>query len=432
MAKRRSRATRPTSTGKHVLSAAQLAALDEACEVAPKIASLATDVEVVKAAIKTIRLTIAEYFKNHRNKAELELPLLVYSYFTQDWLPNYATVDFDHIVGLHDVLQSIKKYINDKSLKRPLNFLLLASPGSGKSHLIKSIAQHLRDQDEKISDVTFNMATMRSKNDLGQVLDHARNIAIEGRLPLLFLDEFDSDAKNYSLLLPLLWDGSLDVGHRDLRLGRSIFFLAGSRKELPEKLELARNVSDPRSASQENTKLLDLFSRINGTVIQLPILSDVTQNHVTQKHIPDKFVIAMSLLRYRFKKCIRVPVSLLWFIVKAQFRYDARSIATFINNIPLANGEDADTLPELTRRHIQGLPMSSREVLLKSALAFHLVDGNHADGLIEQWEVAMRVPGTQLLQFPPIGKPPVPPDWYRQALILQAEKSTAKVWPAGI
>lgn len=412
------------AANRFALSPAELKALKEASEIAPTIGALGSPISSVKDAVQKIRDTITEKIKDPLENAELELPLLLYSYYTQQWLPDYATVDYDHIIGVHNVLESIKAYIVDTSLKRPLNFLLLASPGSGKSHLIKSIAQHLRDKKAKVSDVTFNMATMRSKNDLGQVLDHARNIAIESRTPLIFLDEFDSDERNYSLLLPLLWDGSLDVGHRDLRLGRSIFFLAGSRKALSDKLKTARDISDSRSAQHDDTKLLDLFSRISGTVVRLPVLSDVTENH-----IPDKFVVAMSLLRHRFKACYRVPWSLLWFIVKAQFRYDARSIATFINNIPLAVGEHPDTLPLLTTRHVQGLPFGSVNALMQSALAFHLVDGNAAGGLLDLWQRSQRFEGNQLLRFPPAVQPEELPDWIRYATKISYSESTEGIWP---
>jgi hypothetical protein len=424
MAKRRRRATRSPSTKKHALTPTELKVLEDALNDAGTIGNLGSPGTKVKDAVQRMRDSITDKIKNPEQKRDLEIPLLLYSYFTQEWLPNYATVDYEHIDGVHGVLESIKAYIVDTSLKRPLNFLLLASPGSGKSHLIKSIAQHLRDQKVKVSDVTFNMATMRSKSDLGQVLDRARNIAIEHQTPLIFLDEFDSDERNYPLLLPLLWDGSLDVGHRDLRLGRSIFFLAGSRKALSHKLDLARDMSDPRSAQKDDTKLLDLFSRISGTVVRLPVLSDVTKNH-----LPDKFVVAMSLLRNRFQSCYRVPWSLLWFLVKAQFRYDARSIATLINNIPLVGGEQADTLPVLTKRHVQRLPLASVDALMQSALAFHLVDGNAASGLVELWQRALRYRTNQLLRFPPIVQTPELPNWFRHTFAIITKRTTEGIWP---
>jgi len=50
--------------------------------------------------------------------------------------------------------------------------------------------------------VTFNMATMRSPDDMAQPIDELRNLKVNDRFPLLFLDEFDSDPSHYAALLP--------------------------------------------------------------------------------------------------------------------------------------------------------------------------------------------------------------------------------------
>jgi hypothetical protein len=201
----------------------------------------------------------------------LGMASLVYSYASLCSAPGYATLNDDQSRRIREVVHDVRKYTIDKSLQRPLNFLLLASPGSGKSQLVKSIAKGL--DGSPIGLISFNMATMESKDDLLRVLDSARNLVVDGKLPLIFLDEFDSDESHYSLLLPLLWDGELDLTNRDLRIGRSIFFLAGSRSSLPKRLEEARDISGAKSSTDDDKKLVDLFSRINGGVIKVPSLS---------------------------------------------------------------------------------------------------------------------------------------------------------------
>ena len=131
-------------------------------------------------------------------------------------LPRYATLDFEHIKHIIDFTKSVHDYALDRNRKQPINFVMLASPGEGKSHFIDCIAEKL---DGSVGKVLFNMASMRRSDDLASALDRAHNITVEGKVPLLFLDEFDSDAKNYSLLLPLLWDGEIELGAHKLSSG---------------------------------------------------------------------------------------------------------------------------------------------------------------------------------------------------------------------
>ncbi|HEY1600944.1 MAG TPA: AAA family ATPase [Pirellulales bacterium] len=358
----------------------------------------------MKTAITEMRGDIEQMASDPDQHTDLNLPVLAYSYSSLEWLPDYATLNHKHIIDVREVLQNINRYRDDPSLSRPLNFLLLASPGSGKSQLIKSLVKQIGNQ--FVGYVPYNMATMQGKDDLGRVLDAARNITIEGKLPIVFLDEFDSHDSNYPLLLPLLWDGELDVGNRELRLGRVVFFLAGSRSKLPEKLRDAREMASARNSGgkDDDTKLADLFSRINGTVVKLPSLADVDVNTTS-----DKIVIAMQLLRRRFPKCKTVPWTLLWFIAQAPFRYEARSIATLINLIAMRKGETADALEALGREHLGSLPFGNADILTKSPLGIHLNHDRGASGLVALWADASQIQADQELLVEPMKFDP--PNW---------------------
>jgi len=246
-------------------------------------------------------------------------------------IPGYATLDSNHIKDIDGFIDTIKRYANDSSQKRPLVFLMLASPGAGKSHFIKCIANQL--ESVKVGAITYNMAGQQSNEDLIPPLDSARNLKVGDRIPLLFLDEFDSSPDFTPMLLPLLWDGELTIGPRDLKLGKVIIVLAGSHPNLPETMEDARSMRrDTQITSGQSQKIVDLLSRINGGVIRIPSFNDVA-NSIDRR--VDKVCIIIDLLRQRFgNQLAYVPLSLLRFVAQADFRYGVRSIAHLVSTIP--------------------------------------------------------------------------------------------------
>jgi hypothetical protein len=369
----------------------------------------------VRGVFQAVRRVVGTGIQDHDASERLNKAILVYSYASLRQLPGYATLDYDHIRRIQGVIKAILEYRQDDSLQRPLNFLVLASPGAGKSQLVKSIAKKVG---KGTGFVSFNMATMQSKDNFVRVLDAARNIVVDRSLPLVFLDEFDSVETNYPFLLPLLWDGELDVTNRDLRVGRSIFFLAGSRPTLPKRIVAAREMFESKGGLMDDDKLVDLFSRINGAVIEVPSLSK-------EGSIADKVVVAIHLLRNRFKSCVAVPRALLEFIAKAHFRYEARSIATLINLINCSG--DAGNIAEISESHLRTLPLHNPRELKDSALAFHLVHEDGARGLIDDvWANSLKNTTRQIIRDEDLERTLDTPQWPSLALSILTTPDAVK------
>ncbi len=173
---------------------------------------------------------------------------------------------------------------------------------------------------------------MERNENLAYPLDAARNLKVQDHLPLLFLDEFDSNPDNYGRLLPLLWDGDMHVGHRDLKLGKVVIVLAGSKSDLPTIINAARSMQTEVDNETPSSKLVDLLSRINGGELVIPRLDDVKEGR--DRRI-DKICIAIGLLKQRFGDQLESePRSLLRFIATTRFRYGVRSIVHLIDVIP--------------------------------------------------------------------------------------------------
>ena len=331
-----------------------------------------------KEAFERMQKVIKGQVDAPQDNAQQKLAILAGSYACLQRAPGYATLNYELSLALDSVGTSVQAYVENRMLTRPLNFLVLAAPGSGKSQLVKSIKTQIGD--DKVGFVPFNMATMTSTDDLAHALDAARNVVIEGKLPLVFLDEFDCDEDNYSLLLPVLWDGELHVGGRTLKLVRCVFFLAGSRPTLSKDLREARDLDQSAGRERKDSKLVDLFSRINGQVIEIPTFVSGKVNAQAEK-----VMIAMTLLRHRFKACTAVPWGLLRFMAEVTYRYETRSMATLVDLLALRIGATDAPLKQISLEHLKLLPLSTEGALQESPLAFHLLDPFAEAGIVRLW-----------------------------------------------
>jgi hypothetical protein len=295
-------------------------------------------------------------------------------------LKGYATLDDPHRAEIGSLIQQISSYLRDATRKRPFNALMLAAPGAGKSHFIKQLAVAMAA--DRVQAVTFNMATMQSPDDMAQPVDELRNLKVNDRFRLLFLDEFDSDPNRYASLLPLLWEGTLHIGHRDLRLGKAVIVLAGSNPDLPKAMEQSTKMGlemDSQTEFAPAGKLVDLLSRINGGVINIPDFDLRTEDRDRRV---DKVCVTIALLKDRFGGGLtEIPRSFLRFIAHTTFRYGVRSIAHLIDVI----NSKAFHENKLNGQAL-GLPTNSERALKDSSLRLHLLDKDQAFGIVNRWQ----------------------------------------------
>lgn len=225
-----------------------------------------------------------------------------------------------------------------------------------------------------MSAVTFNMAGMQGIDDLIQPLDGIRNLKVIDRTPILFLDEFDSRSDNYATLLPLLWDGELHIGHRNLKTGKVVIILAASGDTIQRAMKEAKSMQ--MAAKPDGSKLIDLVSRINGGEIVIPELDEVAGNRDRRT---DKVCIAVALLQHRFGDDLQhIPWPLLRFVATTKFRYGVRSMTHFVELLP-ERGEDQATIC------LDRLPLSSSNKLKDSSLAYHLVNEDGPAAIVGDW-----------------------------------------------
>lgn len=301
-------------------------------------------------------------------------------------LGSYVTLDWEHRQDIIKIKSKIKEYSLDYSRRRPLNIIMLAEPGSGKSHFVKCLAEKLKD--DNISPVAYNMAIFEGAEDLVQPIERIRNLKVQDKLPIFFIDEFDSNKNNYPLLLPLLWDGEVQLGNRELKLGKLVIILAGSNDSISstikkvQKMEKRTKAKENDTKKDDESKLVDLLSRINGGIIDIPSL-DLFDSGRDRR--VDKICIALSLLQNRFGDSLQlVPWSLLKFIGETKFSYGIRSIALLVDLIPYPK----ELIGRISMDELK-LPLNSTNELKCSALAYHIEpseEDKDVDGIINRWK----------------------------------------------
>jgi hypothetical protein len=348
--------------------------------------------------LKEARTIIAESIIDASKKPDPRCALAIAE--SESLLKGYATLDDPHRAEIASLIRQITAYLHDPTRKRPFNALMLASPGAGKSHFIKQLAGAMKG--DRVQAVTFNMATMQSNDDMAQPVDDLRNLKVNDRFPLLFLDEFDSDPSRYAALLPLLWEGAFHTGHRDLRLGKAVIVLAGSNPDLPKAMDQSAQMRLDASAFADlapSGKLVDLLSRINGGVIDIP---DFDLRTEYRDRRVDKVCVAIALLKDRFgNNLAAVPRSLLRFIAHTKFRYGVRSVAHLIDIID-SNAFESNTLNGAKL----GFPTDTEGKLEESSLSLHLLDKDQGFGIVSRWQefaedkTMVELDQRELLQFP--------------------------------
>jgi hypothetical protein len=200
------------------------------------------------------------------------------------FLGEFISTDLELRSQISSFVEAIRSYIEKEQKTRPLNCLVVAGPGAGKSFLVHQLCKELA-----FAMVEINVGQMTSREELLDSLSLVQNIHPPSR-PLLLLDEIDTKLENdyiYSLLLSPLWDRSLTI--------------RGVRRDLPEGLvtilvaSQAKSYSQFRGKTEKLPKGSDFLSRLQGPILELPNRRARTEAQKTSR----VYIAADMILRGR-------------------------------------------------------------------------------------------------------------------------------------
>ncbi|MCL2105826.1 MAG: RyR domain-containing protein [Oscillospiraceae bacterium] len=108
------------------------------------------------------------------------------------------TYDRMEIEAFSIIRNALENYKNGSDTQ-PLTIAVFGSPGSGKSFGIRQIAKNLFGK-EAVAHETFDVSQFTKPDDLAKAFRWVCDVSEQGKLPLLFLDEFDSAGLNGAAL----------------------------------------------------------------------------------------------------------------------------------------------------------------------------------------------------------------------------------------
>lgn len=140
------------------------------------------------------------------------------------------SVDRSEIEILRSLRHMIETFKNNENAKRPLCLAAFGPPGAGKSFGIIQIANDVLGQNgQKAEILEFNLSQYNDPTLLIGAFHQIRDKVLQGHLPVVFWDEFDS--QNYKwlqFLLSPMQDGTFQSDQLTHPLGKCIFVFAGA------------------------------------------------------------------------------------------------------------------------------------------------------------------------------------------------------------
>ncbi|HJQ39733.1 MAG TPA: RyR domain-containing protein [Thermoanaerobaculia bacterium] len=173
------------------------------------------------------------------------------------------TADRREIESFTTIKELLADFAQRKGSK-PLSIAVFGPPGSGKSFGVEQVASAIPGAD--IVPLIFNLTQFSGPGDLHGAFHQIRDVALGGKLPLVFWDEFDTKQGGEELgwprhFLAPMQDGKFQAGPLTHPIGKSIFVFAGG---IPDSWADFRKKYELNKPEWKSMKLPDFVSRLRG------------------------------------------------------------------------------------------------------------------------------------------------------------------------
>lgn len=213
------------------------------------------------------------------------------------------TVDKTEIESYRSIKNLMWEYMSSKNTVRPLSIAVFGTPGSGKSFGVTEVATSIAPN--SISKLNFNLSQFRSLTDLSNAFHKVRDLSLEGKIPLVFFDEFDSAFDRtlgwLQYFLAPMQDGLFREGDSIHPIGKAIFVFVGGTCSTYEEFcgEGIQDAPEQKLSQREfrSAKGPDFVSRLRGYVNILG--PNQTNSKTDQLFIIRRAMVLRSLLEFK-------------------------------------------------------------------------------------------------------------------------------------
>ena len=176
----------------------------------------------------------------------------------------WCSVDRPEIESLRSIRTIIQEYLQQSAKPRPLSIAVFGPPGSGKSFAVKQMAAEWATSGLRTRTLEFNVSQFADESALPSAFQLIRDCAVDGELPLVFWDEFDSGRDGHELgwlarFLAPMQDGTF-LDHGMTRpIGAALFVFAGGTHTTMQGFKA-------RATQLPVAKATDFMSRLRGYI----------------------------------------------------------------------------------------------------------------------------------------------------------------------
>ncbi|MDF2596022.1 MAG: Ryanodine receptor Ryr [Clostridia bacterium] len=218
---------------------------------------------------------------------------------------NLKTVDRIEIESYRSIKNLIWEYISTKNTVRPLSISVFGTPGSGKSFGVTEIASSIAPK--LITKLNFNLSQFRSPSDLINAFHKVRDYTLDGKIPLVIFDEFDSAFEGklgwLKYFLAPMQDGVFRDGEATHPIGKAILVFAGGTSSTYKEF-CGKDITDESEQKQfslgfRSAKGPDFISRLRGYVNILGV-------NPTNESFDQLYIIRRAMLLRTFLE-LKVP-----------------------------------------------------------------------------------------------------------------------------